>query len=358
MAIITGVEIFSAGTHLPEVPGFPIQLLREDLATIALNWARNREKLRPPLKLGHQDYEEGQPALGVAANLRVDGDKLLCDFVDVPDVVYAAISAGLYRQVSVELRFDPLAGWMLTGVALLGADLPAVRDLKDLQSYLSARRTPPDNGGIPAGATVALAFSQGPPRLLNAPRNREEDKMDVKELEAKAAAQNVELEAMRVKLKASEDAAKVSAERERLTAFQAAFLAASAPLEEAVKAGRLTPALRDKIVTALTAQKETFSASAPLALPMALAAEMASAVSPKLPTGEQGAGGGGTGKDAAPRADGALVDAIHKLMASTGRGYLECADVLRIAQPALFKSYQADFVLPAHYEPGKLVARA
>src|SRR5712671_1063815 len=106
---------------------------------------------RVPLKLGHDDKQpltSGQPALGWCKNLRVVGDKLLGDFVDMPKVIYDAFKTGRYKQVSVELLKNVQAGtriipWVIDAVALLGATQPAFGSLKDLQSLTMARGNPP-----------------------------------------------------------------------------------------------------------------------------------------------------------------------------------------------------------------------
>lgn len=99
----------------------------------------------PPLKFGHNDEQkmtDGQPAIGWVKKVWKDGEKLFAKFVDVPRIVYDAIQKRLYRHVSVELDKDVKHGgteypWVLSGVALLGADLPAVNTIGDLKKYMS-----------------------------------------------------------------------------------------------------------------------------------------------------------------------------------------------------------------------------
>lgn len=103
---------------------------------------------RIPLKLGHnteQPLTDGQPALGWVDRVWRDGAKLMADFRDVPKIVYDAIKNGLYKFVSVELLRDVKADTrvvplMLDAVALLGADLPAVGSLSDLQALTMAAK--------------------------------------------------------------------------------------------------------------------------------------------------------------------------------------------------------------------------
>ena len=66
----------------------------------------------------------------------------------LPTVVFNAVKNGLYRNVSIELlkgieRNGNSFPWVLDAVALLGADTPAVRGLKDLQALtMSAKNLP------------------------------------------------------------------------------------------------------------------------------------------------------------------------------------------------------------------------
>ena len=58
----------------------------------------------------------------------------MATFADMPDIVFEAISKKRYRKVSIELDKDATHKgetfkWILSGVALLGAVLPAVNTL-------------------------------------------------------------------------------------------------------------------------------------------------------------------------------------------------------------------------------------
>ncbi|KKL62145.1 hypothetical protein LCGC14_2188110, partial [marine sediment metagenome] len=105
---------------------------------VSAYWA-TKGKLDPPLKLGHDEdqalvQEDGYPAAGWVANLRRVGDRMYADLMNVPKRVAELIRAGAYKHLSIELNKDfsvdetkyPM---MLTGLALLGADLPAVDSL-------------------------------------------------------------------------------------------------------------------------------------------------------------------------------------------------------------------------------------
>ncbi|HEX7925947.1 MAG TPA: hypothetical protein VF678_00050, partial [bacterium] len=135
-------EIFSVGTWNGDT------YTAADLREIAGNFARLRDEIRPPLKFGHDagqtltGQSDGDPALGWVSALWVDDDKLMATFTDVPAVVVEAVRAGRYRNVSAEVwhklrHGDQTLTHVLKAVALLGADLPAVTNLRDLTAYLT-----------------------------------------------------------------------------------------------------------------------------------------------------------------------------------------------------------------------------
>jgi hypothetical protein len=117
----------------------------EDLNLIASAFSALKEVHKVPLKFGHNDEQpitDGQPALGWVEDIWVKGNKLFAKFVDIPNEVYAAMQKKLYRHVSVELDMGvehkgAYYTWVLSGVALLGADIPAVNTLADLTTYMS-----------------------------------------------------------------------------------------------------------------------------------------------------------------------------------------------------------------------------
>lgn len=122
-----------------------MEFTEEDLGSIAATFATLGDKMRVALKLGHNDEQQmtdGHPALGWVSKVWVAGDKLMARFTDMPQVVIDAIKKKLYKNVSVELDMDvkhkdSQYPYVLTGVALLGADIPAVNTLKDLAHYMS-----------------------------------------------------------------------------------------------------------------------------------------------------------------------------------------------------------------------------
>lgn len=153
------VEIFAVGTW----NGYSFG--KEDLIEMAVNFHALTDYHQVPLKFGHNDeqpFTDGQPSLGWVSDVKVDGTKLIATFVDVPEIVYNAMEAKLYRNVSIELDMGvehkgSYYGWVLSGVALLGADIPAVNTLADLQAYMG--RTEHSSNGDELSFKKRIAFT-------------------------------------------------------------------------------------------------------------------------------------------------------------------------------------------------------
>jgi hypothetical protein len=94
-----------------------------------------------PIKLGH-NKRVGEPAFGYAENIHLseDGGTVLADFNDMdPEIVdqitkkkYNTVSVEIWPQVNFEGKSYPN---VLSGVALLGAEWPAVKGLKPLSMF-------------------------------------------------------------------------------------------------------------------------------------------------------------------------------------------------------------------------------
>jgi len=113
-------------------------LKENDLKEISKNWKELRDQIKPPLKLGHSEGF-GQPAAGWVENIRIEDSKIVADFMDVPAKIADMIRAKHYRRVSPEIYMDFVDdegkkwGKVLRAVALLGADVPEMKTLKDLE---------------------------------------------------------------------------------------------------------------------------------------------------------------------------------------------------------------------------------
>ena len=142
---LDGVEILSAGgpVHGKGSPPEGDYWRPEDLRAMADADAELHGELNPAVsvnppanKVGHVE----QPAVGYLENLRVDktGNRLLADVKKVPKKLGELIRSGAYRARSVELskvtsqETGKTYEWVVTGLAWLGARLPAVRTLDDV----------------------------------------------------------------------------------------------------------------------------------------------------------------------------------------------------------------------------------
>lgn len=104
---------------------------------------------KPFLKLGHQEQQKyfgqktGAPNLGFVERIWREGEKILADFGNVPDGLLALIEQRRYNTVSIEMypsveHEGKTFKNVLTAVAILGAELPAVKGLKELAESLFA----------------------------------------------------------------------------------------------------------------------------------------------------------------------------------------------------------------------------
>lgn len=145
---ILGLEVLATGTFWgqgspPEGDTFTeadLDLMVEAAAALPL---------KRPAKLGHNNEQaiiasDGLPAVGWLENVRRVGEKLLADVLNIPAKLADIIEAGGYRQRSAELRFNYRDSdgkvWpkVLTGMAFLGADIPACASLDDIVALYGA----------------------------------------------------------------------------------------------------------------------------------------------------------------------------------------------------------------------------
>lgn len=226
---LKGVEIFAVGRWNDR------SFTEADLDAMAASFAELKLAGRVPLKFGHNDEQpltDGQPALGWVQRVYRDGKVLLADFTSMPRVVHDAIRDGRWKFVSVELLRDVVFQggefpWVLSGVALLGADIPAVSGLKDLQALAMSRRAEFRSG-------ARLTFTREVKSTGDDDNmSDEKDKPDlgkimkqVEELSQKVAtftARNATLEAENERLKAEAKAKDEAAKKERVTVHRKAI---------------------------------------------------------------------------------------------------------------------------------------
>lgn len=136
---LPGVEILAADVtiHGRGSPPGGDRYSIADLRSIADAHRELASELRPPAKIGHDDYG---PAVGYLENVRVSGTKLLADVKDVPRRFAELVNARAYHARSVELsrvtsqRTGARYPLVVSALAWLGAKMPAVRTLDDVHA--------------------------------------------------------------------------------------------------------------------------------------------------------------------------------------------------------------------------------
>lgn len=281
-------EIFSVGKW----NGMTFTL--DDLKNIVESFKRLKDVISVPLKLGHSgdaDLREGQPSLGWVSDIWIDeqaqpAPKLIARFEDLPSLVMSVIKKRLYIQKSIELDFDvqykgETFPYALTGVALLGADLPAVNTLNDLGAYLASK----DHSGYAAFGRTAFSSTKG--ALFTT--EPEEPTMSDKELEAlKAELEKAKQEAAKFQ-RMAEDAQKADEERlkaEKQAAFGKKVASVRDRMEKMVEDKKLLPADRSEFSAKLTDEGECDKVS--------FALDLLEKVEVKADSAAFGKGGGST----------------------------------------------------------------
>lgn len=149
---IVGLEIFSAGSHTDSQGENRVWTLG-DLDGLVTAFAK-RTPERVPVIMGHttpefnaeiaealdipaqllhgQDGDNGRASLGEVLKLTRHDDKLIAE-LEVPEQVADLVEQGYFKDVSSEIMQDYMGyEWVLSAVALLGAERPAVKDLNGL----------------------------------------------------------------------------------------------------------------------------------------------------------------------------------------------------------------------------------
>lgn len=341
-------EIFSAG-EWTDSSGVKMNFTMENLNQIISNFQALKDRLKPPLKFGHsekqivQGQSDGDPALGWVSNVRIVGKKIVGTFSDVPTIVYEAIRTGRYKRVSSEI-YNSVAingkktGMALRAVALLGADLPAVNNLKDLAAFL----TQEDGDDLIIYSESQVATFSAVDGALQPPIAKEQKMGDDNNTGA-SPEEKAELETLRKFKVESEAKEKVMLETERVQKFSAAQTDALAPFEAQVKAGKLTPAIFEKIKAYTGGQQSHFKVGDEIALPASMLSSIISEFSDSLPGGEQA--GDGTKEKSKDRADLRLARAASALQIEKKIStYAEATELALLSDPELANDYK-EFVM-------------
>lgn len=336
-------EIFAPGTW-----NKTWKFSTQDLHDIVANFKALGDNHHVPLKFGHNDAQsmtDGYPALGWVSDVWVKDDKLIAKFESVPTIVKKAFDAKLYRHVSVELDVDvehrgKKYKYVLSAVALLGADIPAVNTLNDLKHYL--------DGGERLAASRREMFSTVQGNLPDEENDMTPEELDkaidkaIAPLAGKLAtftADNLALKSENDKLKADkaandklEAAGKVKMHRDTITA----------KLEAAVKGGVLTPAQREGALRFMRIADD----AAVVGITEVQIDEYISinGNAKKVNMSDQGKGSGSNNSENANKgyedAGSELVARAHKLQGEDGKlSFSAALDRVMAADPALGKAW-------------------
>lgn len=285
------MDIFAVGKW----NGFEFTI--DDLRDFAASFEKLKDVHKVPLKFGHnneQPMTDGQPALGWVTDVWVDRErgKLMARAEDVPEIVLEAIEKGRYRHVSIEADFGvehkgELFNNVLSGVALLGADIPAVNTLGDLRQLMGRNGAQLNasrhgnfsaiSGNIKKEAVMPKTVEELQAEidaLTKANENMAKDKVEFARKEAEFKAKQEDFEKRETE----------RAEAEKKAVFERKKSDLTTELDELVKANKATPAQRDKLVKDMT--EESIENVAFSVNVLKEAAPMAG-----LPGGEQGKGG-------------------------------------------------------------------
>jgi hypothetical protein len=261
---IKQVEIFSSGTWNGDT------YTADDLDEMVRAFTENRGRFRPYLKLGHNEEQsliqaDGLPAAGWVGNIYRIGEKLFADFVDIPAKIYELIENRAYRKVSCEIYWNvQIDGkeypYLLSAVALLGADTPAVMNLSDILSMYGLKpedatdeikiySAPENSCNVKRYKTTDINLSTSEVDTMPAEKTENEVKLE-KDLAAQAE-KSQELEAELAKFKADAEAREtelrtLKEEKERL---EAKALEAEMKRQETEREAYVSQLVSEKIIT-------------------------------------------------------------------------------------------------------------
>jgi hypothetical protein len=258
---LKGVEIFAVGSWKGNKR---IEVTSDDLDSMVHSFEQLSAVVQgysPMLKLGHTDQQKffpqsnGAPSLGIVERIWRQGDKVLADFGNVPAALLALVEKRRYNAVSIEMYPTVEHGGqtfknVLTAVALLGAELPAVKGLKELADSLSFK-----DQELVFGEGV-LTFQQETETVFT------QDQVDAliaaavtKATDAAKAEFTAEKTAITARVEAAEaEATKFKGERDasQKALFDFEQSASKAEItrlvEDAVKSGTILPKDKDKMI--------------------------------------------------------------------------------------------------------------
>lgn len=312
-----GVEIFKVGKWRDSL-GRTVNADNAMVDQIVENFAslNSVPGFNVPIKLGHND-KVGEPAYGWVSELSNEQGVLTAAFEDVDPAIVDAVRKRSYNAVSIELA--PRVEYegktfrnVLSGVALLGAEWPAVKGLKPLSASKFAM--------FAAEADEIVRLGQ--------------DHMNLKFTQEDADALVLAAETRVTKEYATQltaETAKVTAAEQRATVAETALATfrddkdkaeVDGIIELAATAGKLTPANKDKAVKfAARILKNTKGEERKEAI--AEFKELVAAMAPAVKFGEQGRSKQTEGGSSVSKAADEIADEARKLQTADTTGKLE-----------------------------------
>lgn len=261
--VIQRLEIFGAGAHDASTGKLVVSIEDLDHIVEAFEALKDSNIVKPHLKLGHAEAQkwfgqkDGIPALGWITQVWREKDKLLANVENVPQALLDMIRARRFHNVSAEVLWRRAVEFngksfprVLTAVALLGVEMPAVKDLAGLAEALFTNEPPPFEEGEFETFSPEEAIMPGDKDKPSAMFSQEQvDSLiaaDVTAAVAEATAKfKTDVEAKDAEIKVLKTRAE-GAETEVQTAkFQARTAQATSIVDTAIKDGKLLPKHRD-----------------------------------------------------------------------------------------------------------------
>lgn len=263
---IKGVEIFAVGKWNGD------NYTEKDLQDIVASFNKLKNKIKPYLKIGHGEEQkllrdDELPSAGWISNLKMEGQKLVADFVRIPKKIYEIMRRGAYSRVSSELWWDlPVEGQtyrrVLKAVAILGGETPAVHDLNDILELYSF-------DGVEALTFTTASEIHTYEVAITALET--EDTMELEKLQASLSEANVKLaEATKVNEELIEQVASAESEVKKLSDENAEMkklvsdiriekhmAEINASLDKLIADKKIVPAQKDFLRTLLSELPET-----------------------------------------------------------------------------------------------------
>ena len=240
-----------------------IAINKDDLKGMVTSFSSLRDVLFAPVKMGHNNEQKitnGMPALGEISkvwytNAGKDGKpKLMGELEGLPDIVFKAIKNKRYNKLSIEVDRDVtykgrFMKFVLTAVALLGADIPAVNTLSDLNAYMNRKSLFADSKNKVC-FTQDFSFNkiQEDYDMMN---DLEKAQARVRELEASENKLKDEARDNKSKIETFERDTKSREEQDEKDKVKTARTNVVAVFEKAVKDKVITPGQRDQFTKLL-----------------------------------------------------------------------------------------------------------